>query len=121
MFVKVGTILRPGIDANDLSTIIKADFDNDSQDKPPAAEEIGDDKDGEKTGDAKGQQQQEEAQPPKVYDYLDDQKLFDALFELADTWCVKIDEIEYQEFFEILSNKMKYDRQGDNSAYDVLM
>ena len=30
VFVKIGMILRPGIDADDLTKLIKEDFDNDS-------------------------------------------------------------------------------------------
>lgn len=33
IFVKVGMILRPGVDSDDLTKFIKEDFDNDSQDK----------------------------------------------------------------------------------------
>jgi hypothetical protein len=33
VFINVGMILRPGIDADDLQKIIKEDFDNDSMDK----------------------------------------------------------------------------------------
>ena len=35
MFMKIGTILRPGIEADDLNRIIKEDFETDSQDKAP--------------------------------------------------------------------------------------
>lgn len=70
VFVKVGMILRPTIDSDELTKFIKEDFDNDSQDKN-------------ETDDAKGG----ENQPPKLQDYLDEKKLIDGLFELADTWC----------------------------------
>ena len=33
VFINVGMILRPGIDADDLQKIIKEDFDNDSMDR----------------------------------------------------------------------------------------
>ena len=33
VFINVGMILRPGIDADDLQKIIKEDFDNDSADR----------------------------------------------------------------------------------------
>ena len=33
--MKIGTILRPGIEADDLNRIIKEDFELDSLDKPP--------------------------------------------------------------------------------------
>ena len=32
MFINVGMILRPGIDADDLQKIIKEEFDNDTSD-----------------------------------------------------------------------------------------
>ena len=83
-------ILRPGIDSDDLTKIIKEDFDNDSQDKA-------------ETEEAKG-----DSQPPKLTDYLDEKKLFDGLFELADTWCQNIDEYEYQGFFKQLEFRLKY-------------
>ena len=44
----------------------------------------------------------------------------DALFELADTWCPNIDDMEYKEFFDVLDRKMQYTGQHDSSAYDVL-
>jgi len=53
IFVKVGMILRPGIDSDELTKFIKEDFDNDSQDKTETAD----------AGDA--------SQPPKLQDYLD--------------------------------------------------
>jgi hypothetical protein len=34
--------------------------------------------------------------------------MFEAVFELADTWCPNIDEYEYQGFFKALENKLKY-------------
>jgi hypothetical protein len=83
-------ILRPGIDSDDLTKIIKEDFDNDSQDKVEADEARGDN------------------QPPKINETLDEKKLFDGLFELADTWCQNIDEYEYKEFFKTLEFRMKY-------------
>ena len=56
----------------------------------------------------------------KSYDYLDKEKLFNSLFELADTWCPNVDEFEYKEFFSHLKFRLKYAGQGDNSAYDLL-
>lgn len=88
IFVKVGMILRPGIDSDELTKFIKEDFDNDSQDKSEAEPVDG--------------------QPPKLQDYLDEKKLFDGLFELCDTWCQNIDEYEYQGFFKQLEFRMKY-------------
>jgi hypothetical protein len=42
VFVKIGMVLRPGIEVDDLTKIIKEDFDNDSQDKVDADEKNGD-------------------------------------------------------------------------------
>ena len=56
--------------------------------------------------------------PPN--EMLDQKKLFDSLFELADTWCPNVDEHEYKEFFKTLKFRLKYAGQQDNSAYDVL-
>lgn len=36
---------------------------------------------------------------PKTYDFIDQAKLYRALFELADVWCPNIDEFEYKAFF----------------------
>jgi hypothetical protein len=100
VFINVGTILRPLIDAEELQKIVKDDFDQDSMDKE------NNDKD--------------EGGMPKVYDYLDMDKLYNALFELADSWCPNIDEFEYKEFFDQLTFNLKYAGQKDTSAYDVL-
>ena len=43
IFVKVGMILRPGIDSDELTKFIKEDFDNDSQDKTEGADDKGGD------------------------------------------------------------------------------
>ena len=117
VFINVGMILRPGIDADDLQKIIKEEFDNDtsdakqmfvSEEEQKAQAEI----------DQKNQQAQMSA--PKTYDYIDQTKLQRALFELADTWCPNIDEFEYKEFFQQLKFRLKYAGQQDTSAYDVL-
>ena len=52
--------------------------------------------------------------------FLDQNKMFEALFELADTWCPNIDEFEYKEFFETLTFRLKYTGQQDTSAYEIL-
>ena len=39
VFVKVGMVLRPGIDADDLSKLLKEDFDNDVMDRAGGGEE----------------------------------------------------------------------------------
>ena len=108
VFIKVGQILRPGIDTDDLAKIIREDFDSDSQEKKKTKKE-GEEVDAE-----------EDDQPPRHLDQLDNEKLEDALFELADTWCPNIDDLEYKEFFDVLDRKMQYTGQHDSSAYDVL-
>ena len=95
-------VLRPGIEVDDLTKIIKEDFDNDSQDKVEADDKNGD------------------GQPPKQSDFLDEKKMFEAVFELADTWCPNIDEYEYQGFFKALENKLKYGGQQDGAAYSIM-
>ena len=57
---------------------------------------------------------------PKTYDFIDQKKLFNALFELADVWCPNIDEYEYKAFFETLRFKFRYPGQQDRAAYDLL-
>ena len=115
VLINVGMILRPGIDADDLQKIIKEEFENDT----------GDNKVLFITEEEQKQQAEIDKNPqpisaPKTYDYIDQQKLFKALFELADTWCPNIDEFEYKEFFQQLKFRLKYAGQQDNSAYDVL-
>ena len=51
---------------------------------------------------------------------MDEPKLINALFELADTWCQNINEYEYKEFFEQLDHRLQFPGQQDNSAYDVM-
>ena len=46
--------------------------------------------------------------------------MFEAVFELADTWCPNIDEYEYQGFFKALENKLKYGGQQDGAAYSIM-
>jgi hypothetical protein len=57
---------------------------------------------------------------PKTYEFIDQQKLYRALFELADVWCPGIDEAEYKAFFTELRFKLKYPGQQDRAAYDLL-
>ena len=71
VFKSVGFILRPEIDENDLEQIIKEDFEKDATGNP-------------KIGD--------EEKTHMVPEFLEGQKLFDSIFELADTWCPDIDE-----------------------------
>ena len=106
-------ILRPGIDADELQKVIKEDFEMDSLDKAKINE--GDDPSAQEKA-----QQEFEAQAPKQYDYLDHDKLYEALFALADTWCPGIDEFEYKEFFFQLKYRLTYSGIGTEGAYDVL-
>ena len=53
-------------------------------------------------------------------DSIDEKKLYDAIFELTDTWVPSINEIEYKNFLEQLTFRLKYSNQQNNSAYDVL-
>ena len=113
--MKIGTILKPGIEADDLNRIIKEDFEMDSMDKLVI-------KEADKDDPAKADKAQAEfdQQPQKTYDFLTNEKLFDALFTLADNWCPSIDEYEYREFFHLIRFRLKYQGMQDNSAYDVL-
>ena len=56
----------------------------------------------------------------KTYDFLTSDKLYDALFTLADVWCPSINEYEYKEFFTLIKFRLKYQGMQDSSAYDVL-
>ena len=62
----------------------------------------------------------EEPEAPIIYDYLDEQKLYDSLYELADQWCIGIDELEMKEFFKTLKFRLSYTGQNDGRAYEVL-
>ena len=115
--MKVGQILRPGIDTDELAKVIREDFDQDSQPRRRRKRQVeGEDEDNKQPE----QPEEQEAEPPKNADSLTEEQLHDALFELADTWCPSISEDEYVEFFEILYQKMLYSNQQDSSAYDVL-
>ena len=39
-------------------------------------------------------------------EYIEGTKLFDSIFELADTWCPDIDEFSYAEFLNTLKDKL---------------
>ena len=65
-------------------------------------------------------QKEFESQPQKTYEQLDREKLYESLYQLADTWCPNLDEYEYREFFEQIKFRLKYHGMQDNSAYDVL-
>ena len=99
VFIRVGQILRPGIDIDDLGKMIREDFDNDCREKKkrPKLE------DGEEPKDPVEDEAEEEA--PRQSESIDDEKLQEALFELADTWCPNIDAAEYEEFFQLLDKR----------------
>ena len=46
--------------------------------------------------------------------------MFDAVFELVDTWCPNVEESEYVGFIHALSHKLKYTGSGDGGAYGVM-
>lgn len=77
-------ILRPELDENDLDHLLKEDFDKDASGYKPGDEE----------------------QPTSIPDFIENSKLFDSIFELADTWCPNIDEFEYSEFINTLKDKL---------------
>ncbi len=95
-------VLRPGIELDDLTKIIKEDFDNDCLDKNETDEK------------------NQEGQIPKQNDTLTVQKMYDAVFELVDTWCPNVDESEYTGFIKGLQHKLKYEGQQDGSAYNLI-
>ena len=109
VFVRVGQILRPGIDIDDLSKIIQEEFDNDCREKKKKiVQKINED--GE---EVKEVVEEEEEEAPRQSEQIDDEKLQEALFELADTWCPNIDDQEYKEFFELLDKR--YDNPYPNA------
>ena len=116
VFMQIAMILKPGFEADDLQRVIKDDWDNDSMDKVPEKEE--EPKDGESGENAEPKEAVPEV--PKQYDQLDKEKLFKALFTLADTWCPTTLDTEYKEFFKQLRHRLKYQGQADAGAYDVL-
>ena len=110
--MKVGMILRPGIEADDLQRIVKEDFELDSMDQfqPPEQKQ---ENDAENLKLAEKAQTEFEKIPQKQYDYLDKDKLYAALFTMADTWCPNIDPFEYKEFFKQLRYRLKYQGMQD--------
>lgn len=120
--MQIGKELRPNIDVDDLMKIIKDDFERDTEDKKDDDDKAKEKKDDDDDDDDEEKEKAAAAQnaAPKSYDYLDEPKLFESLYELADTWCPNIDENEYSEFFKTLRHKLKYAGQGDQSAYNVM-
>ena len=53
-------------------------------------------------------------------EHLSNEKLFTALFKLADVWCPSTEAEEYVEFFAQLRWRIKYQGMQDTQAYDVL-
>ena len=76
VFSKVGGALRPTMDPDDLLKELKKDFEYDSRDKVEKKEVA--------EGEEDKKQERQEPEQPIQYDYLDADKLYDALFELAD-------------------------------------
>lgn len=56
----------------------------------------------------------------KGYEKITKEMIFDGLFELCDIWCPNIDPLEYKAFFDQMKFRIRYDRQNDQSAYDIL-
>ena len=104
VFMKVGQILRPGVDTDDLAKLINEDFDSDQQPRKRRKKAS----DGDEDEEDKQEPEEQEVEPPKNTDSLTEEQLHDALFELADTWCPSISEDEYMEFFELLYQRMLY-------------
>ena len=115
VFIKIGKILIPGIEHEDLREIIEDDFKEDAADKLVIPPELEDNE------IAKYKLKVEfEAKPKVDYDYLTKDKLYEALYTLCDRWCPSVDQYEYCEFFNLLKFKIKYSNQGDSNAYDAL-
>merc|ERR1719469_1800597 len=103
-FMKVGGVLRPGFDTDELAKMLREDFESDTQPRKRRKKKSEDEH-------AEPEEQEVANEPPKNSDALTEEQLHDALFELADTWCPSIEEDEYVEFFEILHQKMLYSNQ----------
>ena len=113
-YMKIVTILRPASDSDEIQTLLAADWELDSADKPPNFDDFEDE-------NQRAQAQRDwEAQANKNYEQLTKDKMYDSLYMLADNWCPSTDEKEYEEFFKQLHYRMKYSGQGDQQAYDVL-
>lgn len=56
----------------------------------------------------------------KGYEKMTKEMIFDSLFELCDIWCPNIDANEYKSFFDQMKFRIRYDRQNDQTAYDIL-
>merc|ERR1711957_584146 len=109
VFSHIGQILRPGIDFKDLEELVMKDFNDDCMDKGEDGKEL--------------PQNEEEGNHNRygMADSIDEKKLYEAIFELTDTWVPNINEMEYKNFLEVLTFKLKYSNQQDNTAYDALL
>ena len=116
LFTRVASILRPELPMQDLLKVIQDEFDSDCIDKKW---DVSDDE-GEDQREQAQNEEENEAQPPKNVDQLNEAQVYDALFELVDTWCPSIDHEEYVEFFQVLDHKLRYSGQHDSSAYDLM-
>ena len=82
-------ILRPGVEHEELSQYVKKDFDDDCMDRDANGQII--------TAPPEGE---DNHRPYGSYDYIDERKLYDAIFELVDTWVPSTSELEYKSFLE---------------------
>ena len=125
VFTKVGTVLRPGEDADTMMEVIREEFEQDINPnkaklvKEKVVENQSEDEDGNKAAAAQEQEEQQQL-PPANPDQITLEQLEDALFELADTWCPSISESQYVEFFEQLAPRANYNGYNDPGAYDLL-
>ena len=120
VFSKVGGALRPTMDPDDLLKELKRDFENDTRDKVEVFEPKKDGEEDEGKNDTQ-QKKVEEPEAPITYDYLDETKLYEALYELADHWCLGTDDIEIKEFFKHLEFRMNYQGMNDGKAYEGVL
>jgi hypothetical protein len=101
-----------GKEQEDLETLVKDDFEADSQDKPEE-EESDDDPAGSQDEDKPAKKEKKkapltEALPSKSYDSITLAKLYDGLFELGDNWTPNNNNMEFQHFFKHLEQMLKY-------------
>jgi hypothetical protein len=130
LYLKIGAILRPNTDTEDLQKLVKEDFERDCMEVQPEVESSDEENKEDEYAERKNDSDEEEEEKPKeeeapaiaqkAPDYLTEVKLFDSLFELADTWCPDIDPIQYKQFFDTLTKKIKLPGQGNPSAYDAM-
>jgi len=83
-------ILRPGVEHEELSQLVKKDFDDDCMDRDANGQII--------TNPTEGDEHNH--RPYGSSDYIEERKLYDAIFELVDTWVPSMYETEYKSFLE---------------------